>query len=205
MINKNKKLTNNIKFHRRKEINKMKTRILTICIMVVALAMFAFGAVGCKKATGGGWIPVHDDWSDLDEYGQSASYVDMLGIATFGFQMRCKTVGNQAVVTGNVQYNDHHNSIKLHGTGYWVDTRNTCDSLGSGYPNEFELVGSYSPQPKGDEGTFYLHVIDNGEPGVADPEDYFYIQLNSIGHDGYYFNEGYLVGGNVQVHQDKDK
>ena len=88
MINGNKKLTNNNKFNRRKEINKMKTRIFTICIMVAVLAMFAPVAVADDvKVTGGGWIRAEED-----------------SRPTFGFQMKCKGDNHNYVCIGNLQY-----------------------------------------------------------------------------------------------------
>ena len=208
MINGNKKVTNNIKFNRRKEMNKMKKRIFTICIMVAALAIVAFGAVGCKKATGGGWIPVHYDWSELSEDGTPAHYVDMLGIATFGFQTRCETIDDQAVYTGNVQYNDHYNNIKLHGTVYYETGISSCEELCEQYDcygiNNLNVYGTYKPQPKGDPGMFYISIEDNGKPGETGSEDVFSISLSGGKYDGYY-NGGNLGGGNIQVHQDKDK
>ena len=191
MINKNKKLTNNIKFNRRKEINKMKTKIFTICIMVMALVIVAFGAVGCKKATGGGWIPVYDG----DE---------LLGKATFGFQTRCETIDEQAVYTGNVQYNDHYNNIKLHGTVYYepllLESCEELEQICEEYPefcSSFEFKGIYKPQPKGESGNFILTIEDNGKHGVTN-KDYFKIEL-ADGKYGDYSNEGFLGGGNIQI------
>ena len=101
MTNRNKTVTNNNKFNRRKEINKMKTSIFTIVIMVAALAMFAPAAEADDfKVTGGGWIIADED-----------------SRPTFGFQMKCK--GNKydpdaTVCIGNLQYNDRVQDIKIH-------------------------------------------------------------------------------------------
>jgi len=154
MINKNKKLTNNIKFNRRKEINKMKTRIFTICIMVVALAMFAPVANADFKATGGGYIKILLSTSDYSR-------------PTFGFQMKCKGDGysESTNCVGNLQYNDRDFPIKIHSTE--VSVGGPIDGVDGGWYFEgdcriqsewVDLFGNYFDE----DGTFRLEVSVEG-------------------------------------------
>ena len=174
MINRNKKLTNNDKFNTRKEINKMKTRIFTICIMVVALAMFAPVAKADFKVTGGGWI--------ITDYGT---------MATFGLQIKCKG----AVCIGNLKYNDRENDIKIHGTEVTTGQYNVID----GYAN---FIGNCTIQSKdsenlyGTDGIFYLTVSE--EKGFAmlirnENEEVIYFPGEGISD---FFDLG---GGNINI------
>jgi hypothetical protein len=167
---------------------------------MVVFGVVALVAVGCKETTGGGWIPVHYDWSK----GFPPTYSDdLLGKATFDFQMRCETVDGRAAFTAEVQYNDQYNNVEFHATGH-TDYSRSCEDLDDmaelfDAMNRFKLSGTYRPQPRGKEGRFTLYVVDDGEPGIADPVDYFHIRLYG-GQYGYYMNEGRLNGGNMQIH-----
>jgi len=176
----------------------MKRRAFAISLLVVILAVGALVVVSCKKTTGGGWIPVYYDWST------GGFSTEPLGKATFGFQMRCRTVNGGAVLTGEFQYNDHYNNIKFHGIGYGSDQDYTCEEIDEeaaqeGYENYFVFGGTYRPQPKGEEGEFNGYVIDNGEPGILDTADYIEIELINGEYDGYVI-QGDLGAGNIQVH-----
>ncbi len=178
----------------------MKSRFFTISPMIVVFGVVVLIAVGCNKATGEGWIPVHYDWSK----GFPPTYSDdMLGKAAFSFQIRCETVHGRAVFTGKLQYDDQYNNIKFHATGQ-TDYSGRCEDLDDvaelfDAMNRFKLSGTYRPQPKGEEGRFTLYVVDNGKPGEADQRDYFHIRVYG-GEYGYYMNEGSLNGGNMQIH-----
>jgi len=176
MINKNKKLTNNIKFNKRKEINKMKTRIFTICILVAALTMFAPVANADFKVTGGGWIPVFDE-NDNE-----------VGRASFGLNIKC---GESDFCSGNVQFNDHHNNIKIHSTDIVVDTPPSND-----YPREVYVTGFCKIQSNGSEdviGEYSLYVI------ADDWEDLFGIGITGSGFNVPFIEPTALSGGNINI------
>jgi len=153
MINKNKKLSNSIKLSMRKEINKMKTRIFTICIMVVALAIFApMANADDFKVTGGGWIIVDESRP------------------TFGLQIKGKydnsggnNFGEIELAIGNVQYNDRKygtKGIKMHST-------DTEDLVGyfDGNNNWLRIQGSCRIQFDGNKyenGVFSMLASDEG-------------------------------------------
>ncbi len=172
MTNRNKKLTNNNKFNRRKEINKMKTRIFTICIMVAALAMFATGANADFKVIGGGWIPVEDSK------------------ASFGLQLKCD---DYATCFGNVQYNDRYNNIKIHSTDVEVVTANVDD-----YPKQVWLTGGCRIQSKGFEdeyGQFALWL----EIGEENWEELFMIMIDDRYVSSEDYSLVTLGGGNISI------
>jgi len=186
MINKNKKLKNNIKFNRRKEINKMKTRIFTICIMVMALALFAPVANADFKATGGGWIPVGDSK------------------ASFGFQIKCEEfIGPLGSAyyecTGNVQYNDHDNNINIHSTEY-LGCRSAPFFTDKGKGLEIEGVCKIQDKGFKDEiGSFRLDIEDNSASSEENPG----VTIRIYDNFGLFYSAGNLPvllgGGNINI------
>ena len=176
--------------------------------LFVIFGLVAIANVGCKKAAGGGWIPVYTDV----ESGETSA--DMLGKATFGFNMKCIETDDGPLMKGQLQYNDHYNNVKFHGTlkivtdelEEQIEAAQTCADIYANYgDNRFLAIGSYTPQPKGkfdeeDRGIFYLYVVDNGEPGASAGDEFDLVLLGGVYAP--YSNFGYLGGGNIQVLED---
>mgnify|MGYP001774078126 CR=1 FL=1 len=155
----------------------------SIGVVVVSMLLLA----GCRNASGGGWIP-------------SATGEDK---ATFGFTFHCKDKGGDAHLSGQLQYQDKPYGIRLHGTMGGTIEEMTCTEAASDFEvalNESSFDGQYRPQPKGQSGTFFVNVVDNGEPGKLDDE--FCIVLLEGAYDGYQ-NCRTLGAGNIQVRASK--
>ena len=164
-------------------------KIFYVIALITVFGFISLSTVSCKKATGGGWL---------------ASSPDGLQKATFGFIARCEDDENGVgMVTVKLQYNDHESNVRFHGVGE-VEVMDglSCADLDEMYPpNEFVAVGVYRPQPKSklgnDVGSFELHVVDNGEPGIS-AGDTLEIHISDGPYIGY-SNVGPLGGGNIQV------
>ena len=165
----------------------MKARVVIIIAGLVVLAVFLPGCVdmGTGKYTGGGWIP---------------SAADPEARATFGFTFVAEDTdgdGDADTAKGQVQYRDQAAGVAFHGNveGARVNKNET--------PVSGEAAGTYIPQPRraGDPGSFYIKVVDRGEPGPSN-DDEIEVLLSDGVHDGY-ANQQTLGGGNVQYHPDK--
>jgi hypothetical protein len=156
------------------------TRWVQVVSLVIAAMLLL---VGCRKATGGGWLP-------------SATGA---GKATIAFTANCKQRGSDAMLTGQLQYHDRPAGVRLHGMVNFTAAASTCAEMASlSDPNESRLSGPYRPQPGGKGGTFNVQVRDNGEPGGGN--DVFCIDLFDGIHTGY-SNCQPLAKGNIQVHR----
>lgn len=191
----------------------MKKNLLSMGLLIVfcSLGLMLSGCSG--KFTGGGWIETCAE----PENGFSATFsTDEPGCVeldggkiTFGFQFKCEEVECDQLLgsndmpylegSGQLQWNDHVQGIKFHGV---ADEVPGCGVI-YGDSGEAWVQGTYTPQPKkiGEGGTFDLKVYDLGEPG-PDAGDYIEIELDGGFHGGYEA-EGYLGGGNIQVHKPK--
>lgn len=147
-------------------------------ILVVGLVLL----VGCRDASGGGWIP---------------SAVGN-GKATFGFTFHCKDRGDNAELSGQLTYHDQPANVRLHGTMGGTVIATTCAALAAdtAAPDGSTFDGAYWPKPNGDGGPFLISVLDRGEPGKLDDE--FCIQLIDGLYAGYQ-NCRPLSSGNIQV------
>ena len=158
----------------------MKNRRFANSLIVIVFAIVALVVVGCNDINGGGWIKKSN--------GKKAN---------FGFNFKCKSddYGN-AVVSGQLQFNDHDEGVKFHGVADAVP----CGACG-GFSNEWSgnYLGSYTPQPRklGEGGRFEIYLEDRGESGHS-KGDYFKLSLTGGIYDGYSL-EGTLAGGNIQV------
>jgi hypothetical protein len=112
--------------------------------------------------TGGGWIRLQGG-----------------GKGTFGVAGGIKN----GSFWGHLEYIDHDNGPKVHGTGVTAYTVTG--------PTSREIRGTANIN--GTAGTYIVRVTDNGEPGT---NDIFDISLST----GYAWN-GYLGGGNIQLHK----
>ncbi|MEA4889135.1 MAG: post-COAP-1 domain-containing protein [Clostridiaceae bacterium] len=154
--------------------------------LFIVLVLVIVSVAGCSgTARGGGWILSSDGGISI----AAANLDDDAGKATFGFT--CK-IGEQIdeetyEATGNFQYNDHKAGYKIHGviTGTIVVDYDEPVTI---------FIGVIDPDKKvdGDEKELQVAVYDSGEPGR---EDWI---LVSVPGDNYE-NEGYLMGGNIQV------
>jgi hypothetical protein len=189
-------------------------KVYSVVGLILVLGLVALATASCKKAAGGGIVGVFYDYWEENEIDRLSDVP--LGKATFGFNMKCQDVPTenreQALVTGQLQYNDHYNKIKFHGRFEDVTILDaTCAGLGKqSSNNDFVAMGIYTTQHKGqfeetDSGSFYLYVLDNGEPGSSDADE-FIIQIISGPYAGYTnFNptktskRTELQGGNIQV------
>ncbi len=152
--------------------------------LFIVLILVVASVAGCSgTARGGGWILSSDGGISI------AGLDDDAGKATFGFT--CK-IGKQIdeetfEATGNFQYNDHKAGYKIHGviTGTVVADYDEPATI---------FIGVIDPDKKvdGDEKELQVIVYDSGEPGRED-EIYIYVP------DDNYVNQGYLMGGNIQV------
>ena len=162
----------------------MRRRVITVIAGLVVLAVFLPGC-GPGKYTGGGWI---------------ASAVDPEAKATFGFTFFAEDTdgdGDADTAKGEVQYRDKAAGVAFHGN---VEAAVVNDSE---TPVSGEAAGTYTPQPKtvGEPGSFYIKVVDRGEPGPSNGDE-IEILLSGGVHDGY-ANQQTLGRGNVQYHPDK--
>jgi hypothetical protein len=160
----------------------------------VLVALTIVVLAGCS-ATGGGYIT-----SATGE-----------GNATFAFNGKCQNKTTKDPLTGEkevaaeysftLQYNDHPADVKIHGLGGGAIFGQTCEELDDSAGDTVVFDGVYfvpgGPKEEEDLGAVTLEVTDGGEPGING--DYVKISLVSGPHDGY-TNEGFVQGGNVQVH-----
>jgi hypothetical protein len=166
----------------------MKNRLLGRSLIVLVFAVIALTLGGCPgedndDMTGGGWI------------GTGKNKIN------FGFNFKCKTDDNgNAKASGQLQYNDRENGVRFHGV---------ADSLGDGECNglldtyEGSYYGTYTPQPRGEGGTFKITVVDGGKKGPS-KGDTLTLELFHDGADeAWYTKSATLAGGNIQAHGDK--
>lgn len=153
----------------------VKAKYVLVFLSIAALALFG---VGCNKATGGGWFI--NDLSDNDNK------------ITFGFN--AQPTGKHTV-KGKFQLIDHGSKTKIHGTfsdGVFEDDPT---------PTRSRFWGPCSIN--GEDGyEVFVWVEDNGEPGVQGDEIYIEIYFDDELVDSYH---GILEGGNIQVHESKEK
>lgn len=198
-------------------------KVYSIVGLVLIFGLVVIAISSCKKASGGGIVGVYYDHWEGDEIDKRSEV--FLGKATFGFRMECRDLmldgDPTAVLVGQIQYNDHYNKIKFHGqTKDVIFPKQFCDDLGAAFANnDFLATGIYTPLPKGqfDEtasGTFTLYVLDSGESGSSDTDE-FGIQLLggeyggytnggalAVMSDGIGINSIELLGGNIQVFEE---
>lgn len=166
----------------------MKNRLLRRSLIVLVFAIIALTLGGCPgedndDMTGGGWLE--------KENGKKVN---------FGFNFKCKTDDNGiAKASGQLQYNDRENGVRFHGV---------ANSLGDGECNglldkyEGSYYGTYTPKPRGEEGTFIITVVDVGNKGPSKGDE-LTLELRDGLHDGYKMSAT-LAGGNIQAHGDKE-
>jgi hypothetical protein len=189
-------------------------KVYSVVGLILVLGLVALATASCKKAAGGGLVGVFYDYWEENEIDRLSDVP--LGKATFGFNMKCQDVlvgdSEQALITGQLQYNDHYNKIKIHGR--FEDVRihqATCAGLAEASSNnDFGAMGIYRSRNKEqyeetDSGFFYVYVLDNGEPGASDADE-FIIQIISGPYAGYtnlnptkISKRTELQGGNIQV------
>lgn len=120
------------------------------------------------RITGGGW------------------YVSSGGRDTMGFV--AQVLGNGSV-RGNFEFQDHGGSYNFKSTAVdWVYAPNCSEGFFSGVC-KLNGVGSYR---------FFVHVVDNGEPGNDDSVE-FNVYNPTSGALVYNYSQG-LSHGNVQIH-----
>lgn len=129
----------------------------------------------CSKVTGGGFITGVEDAKNHK--------------ANFGFNARPD-------LNGHLNYVDH--TIKLHVKSIDDLTAFSCVPACPGSGNEMASEGArdFSGNARLNDGSmvsYHVCVEDNGEPGRA---DWFQIDLSNG-----YSNQGFLEGGNIQVHK----
>lgn len=189
----------------------MSINISRSILWIIASLLFSIAITGCKKTSGGGWIPV--------EGGN--------GKATFGYQASCDNIEHPSIqdffvgkVSGQFQYKDHGANIAFHGVMNAIpyDTvpeLTSCErmaellaefggqGIGLGFPlNSFGMIGTYTPIPKnaGQGGQVSVLAVEN-ENNVCSDGDAVAIQLQGGIHDGY-LKIGCLEGGNLTVFSD---
>lgn len=167
----------------------LKRKVLVSCLMVSLFAVTSLFLTACKDVNGGGYIEKENG-----------------GKVTFGFQMKCDTDENgNANVTGQVQFHDHDENMKIHAVPDAVPDGQCADSESEDLPaellggnNEISYTGTYTPRPEklGPGGKFTVTVTDTGATG-KDKGDTFEISLNGGIYDGYHL-KGNLKGGNIK-------
>ena len=174
-------------------------------LWIIVSLLLSFAVTGCKKTSGGGWIPV--DGGN--------------GKATFGYQASCANIAHPSIqdlfvgqVTGQFQYKDHVSKVAFHAVidsiPYNIDTAFTsCEGMAVllaevgeqvGFPlSSFVMAGTYTPIPKnaGPGGQVTIGVADNIAV-ICDAGDAVSVVLNGGVYDGY-TKSGCLAGGNLTV------
>ncbi len=153
----------------------------TLVLLIMVLALVATGCIIANPTahvTGGGFIEgsrVHEDVTGDFFEGDTAN---------FGFNVKCE--GDDGA-KGHLTYHDGDLKIKA--------TIDDCEySCG-----ELRVMGDWVRQGRNalDEGgRFTITGEDDGEPGIG---DFFTIELEGSFD---YYNEGDLLGGNIQEHED---
>ena len=184
----------------------MKIKVSNSILWIIVSLLLSFAVTGCKKTSGGGWIPV--------DGGNSK--------ATFGYQASCANIAHPSnpdlfvgQVTGQFQYKDHGSNVAFHAVidsiPYNIDPAVTScegmavllaelDDQGFGYAlNSFGMMGTYTPIPKnaGPGGQVTIGVADNIAV-ICDAGDAVSVVLNGGVYDGY-TKSGCLAGGNLTV------
>jgi hypothetical protein len=129
----------------------------------------------CTKVTGGGFIMGTESSGN--------------GKANFGFNARPD-------LNGHLNYLDHTTKLHVKSVGDLTDFQCVPACPGSGNDLASEGARDFSGNAELNDGSdvaFHVCVEDNGEPGRG---DWFHIDLSNG-----YSNEGFLEGGNIQVHK----
>lgn len=154
--------------------------------------------------------------------GQLAPGIDGTGVAqgaaTFSLTFRCEMRRDQAVVTGQLNYQDQGSrtgngsgpsAVQVHGEIEpltFLDAQ-TCEDVRQLLPGVALFEGRYQPQGRdwpgraAQDGTFTVLVFDQGEGGRATEDitgDYFAIELFGGEYSGYTRGD-YIENGNLQV------
>ena len=147
----------------------------------VHLNMFPDSGVAYKtleggKTTGGGTAVINCVFQSPGNPGKNVN---------FGFVAHQKGTGFEA--SGNLQFHDHANDLKLHGD---ISTLEVYDQ----YHAKFTGIGTIN----GINGySFTVEVWDWDEPGINRDE----ITISIPGYGGYTVPKTTLTGGNIQIHK----
>lgn len=181
--------------------------------------LLSLGLVACEgRFTGGGVTASTAGGSATAAYGFQLAAIDADGDGRlFEFGPFGPTADPDDVFRGTFTFNDMAAGVAFQGT---IDLGGTFGELPfnacmvpCNQPRQYQVsnsgvfVGTYEPIPKtlGPGGYFEVLIVDNGEPGVTDPQDEIFVWVGSGVHAGYSnlvdrFVFQKILGGNIQFH-----
>ncbi len=145
-----------------------------LALSILLVAALALFGTGCNKATGGGKFT--DEWTGNK--------------VTFGFNGQPTSGGETPFVNakGQFQLVDHGTKTNIHGT--FTGTYDSNDETASWFSGTCSINGE-------GENYFDVTVTDLSKPGIG-AGDYIVVLITGVGT-----YQGYLEGGNIQVHKAK--
>jgi hypothetical protein len=177
-------------------------------LLMAVLGLTTLTLVGCieGKYTGGGWTESITDPDAKATFAGNFEAIDADGDGEV-FDFFSGTFDLDDTFKGQFQYNDHGTAdVAFHGTvtnGYLMTDPTFIAVFPADRPSDYNVPGAiyfegtYRPVGKsepGDEGTFEVMVIDNGEPGPSEG-DTIWVACTSGKFAGYTTDLDVFLGG----------